>query len=169
MRVRIDGDCQSALAVRAALALSGIAVSAEAYGLTVAIHETDQQYVTVDGIDTILEAKLVNRIAALTDSPLLLFRSGGVQTEEEVRLGVPENWPVERKAAFERGVLQGVLQALQPVMSPKDQPAAAAAAAAFSLPENFYGKIALAVQAGVQKAMDSLPKEQKSAWWKFWG
>lgn len=62
--------------------------------------------VSVDGVDSDLESRIVDNIAELTAEPILLKRAGGIRNEQEIRVGVPDR--LCEKVV--QGALRGLMQ-----------------------------------------------------------
>jgi hypothetical protein len=60
-------------------------------GYTVHIQEYAGAYIHVDGVDCDLERHTINAIAGLTETPILLQRAGGVQSDNEIRIRVTKD------------------------------------------------------------------------------
>lgn len=84
-----------------------VVVSDEGYLYTVEIVHCDGPVPTVDGVDSEWERKLINRIADIAGTNILLLRPGGIQSDQHIRIGIPDGRLAPK---VERGVFQAVLQ-----------------------------------------------------------
>jgi hypothetical protein len=66
-------------------------------------HDTS---VSVDGVHSDLESRIVDCIAELVPEPILLKRQGGIRSEQEIRIGVPD----KHSAQVVLGVLRGLMK-----------------------------------------------------------
>jgi hypothetical protein len=114
MRINIKGKNVSALALRGMLRKSGFVVSEAGALLSVAIEESEtESFIVVDGVDSELERLVVNSIAELSLTPILLRRGGSRQSSDhEIAITVPAR-DAER-IAVERGVLRALIRASEP-------------------------------------------------------
>lgn len=130
MRIRVDGDCDSAKAVRGYLADGGFLVDDDVYSYSVCVEETDSPVPVVDGIHCKLESEIVNAIAQLANTQVILDRPGANRSDRSIKIGVPVSFTTQQKDAVERGVRGGfenMLKAPAEVLAPvAPQPSAAA-------------------------------------------
>ncbi len=115
MKIHVVGHCDAAKVVKGYLEYAGIQVSDHFPTFTIHLDQRDTAYVIVDGVDSELERNVINCIAELLEQhriekPVALHRSGGIQTDREIRVVAPEE---EREAAaVELGVFRGILRTL---------------------------------------------------------
>lgn len=62
--------------------------------------------VSVDGVHSDLESRIVDCIAELVPEPIVLKRQGGIRSEQEIRVGVPDR--VSDKVVL--GILRGLMK-----------------------------------------------------------
>lgn len=117
MRVRVIGDSESAVAVRSSLFLSGgVVISEVGYGYTVEIEDqAGWPTPTIDGVDCDFERRLLNSIATVANTPVLMLRPGGVQSDRHVKIGVPTG---AERHLIEQAIMRAVVQMLVPVDQP---------------------------------------------------
>lgn len=110
MRIKVQGTSQSVAVLRSHLEHPnvGYIVSGAAASFTIILDDDpNATHITVDSIDSPLERNIINCIAELTDSQILLARAGGIQDETSIRLIIPVNTD---PSVIERGVLRGILK-----------------------------------------------------------
>ncbi|MBM3813446.1 MAG: hypothetical protein FJW20_17630 [Acidimicrobiia bacterium] len=105
MRIQVKGECPSAKAVRTGLAAEGFAVSDWFPTYKIHIGETEGAIPEVDGVDCELERQVVNSIATIAGTDVLLRRPGGVRSDQEIRILIPRNQ--EMAAAVEQAAIKG--------------------------------------------------------------
>ncbi len=115
MRIRVVGDCSAAKVVRGYLQYAGIHLTDHFPTFTVYVDQRDTDHVIVDAVDCELEREIVLCIAELLeqqgiDKHVALHRAGGVQTDREIRVTVPED--EQEAAAVELGVFRGIMRTL---------------------------------------------------------
>lgn len=66
----------------------------------------NDEVVSVDGVHSDLESRIVDCIAELVEEPISLKRNGGIRSEQEIRVGVPAR--VSQKVLL--GVLRGLMK-----------------------------------------------------------
>lgn len=120
MRIRIIGDSDSAIAVRGMLRADRTVVVCDHFvSYTVEITGTYQPLPTIDGVDSDWERKFIQRICTAANTNVILLRSGGNQSDEYMRIGIPSN---VNAALVERGILQAILQMVQtPRLAPPEE------------------------------------------------
>ena len=108
MRVRVTGSNRDAVRLLSDLLEDprvGYTV-AEIWPRYTVYLESSAEMVSVDGVDSDLESRIVDNIAELTGEPLLLKRAGGIRNEQEIRIGVPDR--LQEKVV--QGTLRGLMQ-----------------------------------------------------------
>lgn len=107
MRVRVEGGHKEAAAELKSL------LSDERVGYVVTdiwprftVYLEHDEVVSVDGIHSDLESRIVDCIAELVTEPISLKRNGGIRSEQEIRIGVPDR--VSQKVIL--GVLRGLMK-----------------------------------------------------------
>ena len=91
MRVRVTGTSGPAKAVRTGLAAEGFAVTDRFSSYQIIVEEAEGDVPEVDGIDCELERQIVNCIAKIADTDVLLRRRGGIESDQRIRIAVPKD------------------------------------------------------------------------------
>ncbi len=105
MRIQVTGDCPSARAVRTGLAAEGFAVTRWFPSYEIQIEATSGAIPEVDGVDSELERQVVNCIAGIANTDILLRRQGEVRSDQKIRILIPQD---EAKAALvEQAIIKG--------------------------------------------------------------
>jgi len=107
MRVKVDGHCETAKVLRGYLLKSDfVSLVSNWPDVTVWVEEDSKLHdVIVDGVDGDLERSVINGIADSSKFHIRLQRVGGVQSDKEIRVIVPESNP-----GIEIGLANGVLK-----------------------------------------------------------
>src|SRR5438093_7810760 len=90
MRVKVEGDEDMAAALAGNLRKAGFTVGGPVglfgTGYSIQLERTVGSHILVDGIDCPFERHVINCISQLSDTPLLLQRAGGVQSDRAIRV-----------------------------------------------------------------------------------
>jgi hypothetical protein len=107
LRVIINGDNDTAKAVRGILLQGGFVVTTRLARLELTIEEADIPEPVLDGVDSELERQLLAAIADRTPSGrVLIQRSGGIRSDQAMRIVVPA--VDEERVAMETAILRGL-------------------------------------------------------------
>jgi hypothetical protein len=111
--IKVVGDNNTARAVRVALREQGFAIVDEQPTFTIGIAEaTVFECPTFDSVDGPIERELFAAIRSVTPSGrMATLHAGGVQSEDEVRIMVPQD--AEESRAVVSGIVVGCLQAVK--------------------------------------------------------
>lgn len=111
MRIAVIGENGTAKALRGLLSSSGQYALTDRRGqFTVVIHEQPSSTVTIDGVDSALESRIVSRVAELVPGGRVeLQRGGGNQDDRTIVIITPAGSPAHSKAV-ELGVFRALEQ-----------------------------------------------------------
>ena len=112
MRIQVLGTSLSSCAVRAGLAAEGFAVTDFFPSYQILIEETAGPVPEVDGVDCELERQIVNLIAAIAGTDVLLRRPGGIRSDHMIRILIPNNEAMGH--SIEQAIIKGFALATQP-------------------------------------------------------
>lgn len=163
MRIRVLGDCDSAKAVRGYLIDGGLLVDDTVYGYTVEIEETDSTIPVIDAIDSKLESAIVNAVAMLAGTQILLDRPGPNRSDTHIRISVPRSFSIVQKDAVERGIRGGfenMLKIGKPGQMVIEQQPTPTPVAPINLSE-VCGELKAIVA-----ILSAKPKEAPRSWWQ---
>lgn len=117
MKVIIEGTHSSCKVIRGQLSRSKVAFVVEEPPkntrlpfFTVHIERHKADYILLDSVDSELERNILNRIADHTKGPIAVQRFGGIQSDREIRIKIPDNQ--DQEEAVELGVVTGILQTI---------------------------------------------------------
>lgn len=116
MRFRVIGKSESAKAVRTSLFMGGVVVADEGYGFTIEVTDTDLNIPTVDGVDSEIERLMLDRIAEVANTPIMMMRPGGNRSDQHIVIGVPQTG----RHLVERGIAQAVIRMAVPAKEVKE-------------------------------------------------
>lgn len=105
MRIHVQGKIQSCRTLGRYLDFNGYELSAADPYLTVTLDNHDTDLIVIDGQDCEFERLCINRIAALTPTPIALKRQGGVQSDQAIHI----TFPAKAADVVERGVLAAIM------------------------------------------------------------
>lgn len=113
MRIKVTASSalrcgEVARRLRGMLRLEDFVVTDSRPDYQVEIAASGSQYIEVDGVDCELERQIVNMIAELTETNILLKRAGGVQSDRAIRIGLPSR--ETDCTAVENGVFRGLVK-----------------------------------------------------------
>jgi hypothetical protein len=109
MRVAVTGTCDSVHTLMGLLNDNRVGYTVESnpkqahYEI---ILESSRSGIFIDAADSELERQTINCISELTTVPITLLRPGGIQQNNRLRLGIPDN----AITACETGIFRAVLK-----------------------------------------------------------
>lgn len=118
MRIRITGTNDSAKALRGLLIDGGHLIDDEVYNYTINVIDTAESFPEIDGIHCRLESAILDGIALVAATPVLVDRPGPNRSDTFITIGIPLSFSTERKAKVEYGI-RGGLENLLRVAEPK--------------------------------------------------
>jgi chemotaxis regulatin CheY-phosphate phosphatase CheZ len=108
MRIFVTGKHPSTKVLERLLEANGYTISEYQPFMTLILEYTNEPYIIVDGVDSEFERRVINNIAEITPSKILLNRIDGIESDQEMRIFV--NYDPTLCDAVERGVLRALMQ-----------------------------------------------------------
>lgn len=108
MRIFVTGKHPSVKVLERLLEANGYTISDYNPFLKIYLEYTPDHHIIVDGVDSEFERRVINNIAEITPSQILLNRADGIESDQEMRIFV--NSDSAACDAVERGVLRAIMQ-----------------------------------------------------------
>lgn len=108
MRIRVTGENKAAVAeLKSMLQDDRVGYTVTEIWPRFTIYLEPSDVVSVDGVHSDLESRIVDCIAELVEEPISLKRNGGIRSEQEIRIGVP--------GRHSQKILLGILRGLMKI------------------------------------------------------
>lgn len=107
MRIRITGDAELVKATSLYLIDGGFLIGDEAASYSIEFKKTSASIPSLDGVDCKLEGHLLNSIAMVANTAVLVDRPGPNRSDSHIVIGIPESFDVRQLDAIARGVKSG--------------------------------------------------------------
>jgi hypothetical protein len=109
MRIRVDGDCDSARAIRGLIGITGVLVnSPDVYHSRLVVNTAPGGSILFDSVDSDLEQAVFRQVRKSTQVPVLVDTLNGNRSDRELHITLPTGLSPKFYESVERAIVRGL-------------------------------------------------------------